>query len=317
MPVTSTPTIDVVIPTRNRPELIDCAITSICASDTATIALWVIDQSDDERTAELVARHQAIDARVHYVRIPPQGISAARNSGVAAGRAPVVLFTDDDCRVEPAWAREMAAALAEPGVWAVFGRVLPERSEAEAEDEVTAGLSLGVKPSEQPERFAGNRFNLSFGHGANMGVRREQLLRLGGFDPLLGTGAPLYSWEDRDLGYRMLAAGGTIVYTPAALLYHRQWRSWRAVRRTTGDYGLGAGAVAGKYLRLGDWGGLVLLGDWLFHQGLRQLLSGLLKWRSAQKSLVGLQQLITPWRGLIRSLAYPLDKTRRLYRHHL
>ena len=35
--------------------------------------------------------------------------------------------------------------------------------------------------------YEGNRFNLGFGHGANMAFRRETFDQLGGFDELLGV----------------------------------------------------------------------------------------------------------------------------------
>jgi hypothetical protein len=50
-------------------------------------------------------------------------------------------------------------------------------------------------------------------------------------------------------------------------------------------------------LRGGDPGGLVLLVDWLFEQGLRQVLSGLLKWQSVRKITLGLMHLTYPWKG--------------------
>lgn len=306
--------IDIVIPTRNRPEQIGAAIASVRASEAALIRLVVVDQSDDERTAAVVARHSAEDPRVTYLRTAPQGISHARNLGVAAGTAPYILFTDDDCRVAPDWARAMAAALAEPGIWATFGRVLPEPAPDHGVAEAAPGVVLGVKLSTERQVFAGPRWNLGFGHGASMGVRRERLTALGGFDPLLGTGAPLRSWEDRDLGYRVLAAGGRIVYTPAAVVRHRQWRPWPQVRRATHDYAIGAGATAAKYLRLGDIGGLVLLGDWIVDQGVRQVASGVLKWRSPRKLWVGLQQATLPWYGLLLGLRHPLDRRLRIYR---
>lgn len=310
------PTIDIVIPTCNRGNLIEATIASIRACQGVTLTLWVIDQSQDDRTKQVVMQHTHADPRVRYVHTASRGISAARNAGVAAGCAPLVLFTDDDCRVDPDWARQMAQALNKPGVWAVFGRVLPDRADHPLVNGVTPGIALGVKLSDQPEMYTANRFNLGFGHGASMGVQRTRLEQLGGFDEILGVGGPLRSWEDRDLGYRILTAGGIILYHPSALLYHRQWRDWGSVWRTTHNYGLGTGAVAGKYLRCGDMGGLVLLGEWLLGQGLRQIFSGIFKWHSYQKVVIGFQQLITPWIGLVKGMRYPIDRRYRIYQRN-
>lgn len=310
------PPVDIIIPTRNRGALIAGAIASICCSSYRNFTLWVADQSDNDHTEQEVARYASTDGRVRYLRLRSRGISMARNSGAAAGTAPFMLFTDDDCSVTPEWIGAMLAELSQPDTWAVFGRVLPERDDELIPTDVrlaAVGLDMATKLSPQRAVYEANRYNLGFGHGASMGVRREAYERVGGFDELLGTGGPLRSWEDRDFGYRILAAGGRIVYTPEALLYHRQWRGWSGVRRAYRDYALGTGAVVAKYLRCGDRGAWLLLGEWLLGQGLRQAASGLLKWRSWQKFYIGLQQLAYPWVGLAIGLCHPVDRERGVY----
>ena len=55
-----------------------------------------------------------------------QGLSHARNAGIAAARAPIIAFTDDDVRVGPDWlAAIMRTVRAYPGVSVVGGKVLP------------------------------------------------------------------------------------------------------------------------------------------------------------------------------------------------
>ncbi|NJM07716.1 glycosyltransferase family 2 protein [Candidatus Gracilibacteria bacterium] len=239
-----------------------------------------------------------------YIRSTLKGISKARNVGIAAGNAPLVLFTDDDCRIDAEWVKAMVTELSDNGTWATFGRILPERGDSCDAEYTIPGIDLATKMSAERAIYARNRFNLGFGHGANMGVRREVLERLGGFDEALGAGGPLRSWEDREFGYRVLRAGGRIIYNPAALVYHRQWRSWRAVLHASRDYAIGAGAAAAKCLRSGDLGGIVLFADWLFEQGMRQVLSGLLKWQSVRKITLGLMHLIYPWKGLYLGLRH-------------
>jgi GT2 family glycosyltransferase len=304
---------DIIISTRNRAELIGPALNSIRNCDGVALTIWVIDQSDNEATGEVVAVHAATDRRVRYVHTGSRGISVARNIGAMAGASPYILFTDDDCLVDPGWAAAMVAALADERTWAVFGRILGDFSDEPVEERVTLGLTLATKTSQHEAIYKGNRFDLSFGHGASMGLRREIWERLGGFDQALGVGGLLRSWEDRDFGYRILAAGGQIAYAPAALVYHRQWRGYKAVLRAYRNYAIGAGATASKYLRYGDAGGFVLLFEWMFNQGLRQIISGMFKWRSWQKISIGLEQLALPWWGLIMGLRYPLHRQHRVY----
>jgi GT2 family glycosyltransferase len=57
--------------------------------------------------------------------------------------------------------------------------------------------------------------------GAAFACRRDQFLRLGGFDPRY---QPFY-WEDVGLGYQALAAGQRNVTVPGALVIHRHSES--------------------------------------------------------------------------------------------
>jgi GT2 family glycosyltransferase len=309
--------VDIVIPTRGRGALVDVTIQSIRQSSHRDFRLWVVDQSEDDATERAVTPHCRRDRRVRYIRSRSRGSNQARNEGVSAGRAPCILFTDDDCRVEPGWVAAMTSELADRATSAVFGRVIPDeqfQAELPPERSVSPALRIAVKDFPRRQEFVGNRFRLDFGHGANMGLRRDAYQAVGGFDRLLGCGGPLRAWPERDLGYRVLARGGRIVYTPDAVVHHRHWRDWPEVRRTFLNYAFGTGAAAGKYLRSGDWGGAYLLVEWILDQGARQVLSGLLKWRSRQKVEVGMLQMIYPWVGLFHSLRYPVDRESRLYR---
>src|SRR4029079_18306578 len=98
--------------------------------------------------------------------------------------------------------------------------------------DVSPAIRLAVKDFPERQEVAGNRFRLDFGHGANMGLRRDAYQAVGGFDLLLGCGGPLRAWPERDIGYRILSRGGRIIYTPEDVVHHRQWREWTEGRRT-------------------------------------------------------------------------------------
>lgn len=309
--------VDIVMPTRNRAALIAVAIESVLHSSYPHFTLWIVDQSDDTATEAALDPYLA-DGRIRYLRATSRGANFARNEGTAQGSAPVVAYIDDDCRVATDWLATLVAELAQPEVWAVFGRVIPDaatptQGQADAQA-VSLAIPMALKDSPARRIYEGNRFDLSFGHGANMGWRREHFLALGGFDGLIGAGGPLGTWDEKDAGYRALShQGGRIIYTPTALVYHRHWRGWQEVYKAYRGYAIGTGAAAGKYLRCGDVGGLYLLWDWLLDQGVRQVLSGIIKWQSWQKVQVGLLQLIYPWVGLVQGLRYQIDRDHVIY----
>ncbi len=303
-------TLDIVIPTRNRKEMILETLESLLTNQHADFAIWVIDQSDNRETDKAIHTHLS-DERLNYVRSDKQGSNLARNLGISLGQAPLIAFTDDDCILAENWVEETVQAFEQSTFDAVFGRVI-DQSIGLPGDNVTAGIKVAVKNDPERREYKDNRFRLDFGHGACMAFRRKTLERLGGFDPLLGNGGPLRSWPERDMGYRILHSGGTIVYEPNVVVHHKQWRSWHGVKSTMRNYGFGAGAVAARYLKKGDLGGLYLMLEWQLDQGVRQVLSGVLKWRSWQKILAGLIQIVYPLYGFCVALTYPADfaKTR-------
>ena len=310
--------VDIIIPTRNRGKLIDVTLESIRHSTHQNWIVWVADQSDDNQTETAVFHHAQTDPRIRYLSMPPMGSSKARNDGACFGHAPIILFTDDDCRVEPDWITSMLEELSQPDTWAAFGRIEMEIDQqitlTQEEQHLLNVLPMAKKNSQVRKVYDGNRFNLGFGHGANMGFRREYFDAVNGFDELLGAGAPLRSWPERDIGYRILRQNGRIVYTPHAIVHHRHWRSWQAVKRTYRNYAIGTGAAVGKYLRCGDSGSLYLLAEWMFDQGIRQLASGLIKWHSHHKMMAGLLQLAFPWVGLYMGFKHKINKTTVQYK---
>ena len=306
--------VDIVISTYKRGSRILPTINSIRASSHPHFTLWILDQSEDCQTEEAVAPILANDQRLRYLRMPLRGISATRNAGAALGTAPYILFTNDDCVVAKRWVEAMVCELRNPKNCLAFGRVLagPLQS-TDLPFSIGSQMVLALKESTVREVYRHDRFNLGFGHGHNMGARRDAFSRLGGFDEKLGAGTPFASWDDLDIGYRILRRGGQLVYTPEALLYHCHWLNWQGVQASYRNYGIGAGAAAAKYIRSGDPEARKILVRWFFDHGLRQILSGMFKRRSLDRIRVGFSQLYYPWLGIAASLPYAIDRRTTVY----
>jgi len=298
----------VVIPTKDRADLIEETLTVILGLDYPAMEVVVVDQSSGDGTRNIVHRLAEQDIRLRLVSTDTVGSSAARNVGASSAASDVVVYCDDDCIVSPHWLHAIAAEFGDPSIAAVYGRLLPYGRKRRD------GREVGFKASLERQRFSSRVPPWHVGHGGNMAFRRSSIEAIGGFDPLLGAGGAFGSGEDGDIAYRLLAHGRTIVYSPAALSYHKHWKSWPQQQRMERQYGIGAGAQCGKYMREGDVYGAVLFSTWVWQLGVRRIGAGLLKWRNPRNIYLGYCQIVYPFLGLWRSLSYPLDRRRGVYK---
>ena len=235
----SLPAISVVIPTRDRPQLLLETVESILAGERLPAEIVVADQSTGQR-AELPRR---ADVDVVHLRLDSAGLSRGRNAAIAAARHDVLVFTDDDVLVEPDWLGVLVdALLAAPPRTAVTGTVRPG---------ATGGHVPSVTHRTQPEVFTGRPFADPL-FPNNMALRRQAFDEVGLFDERLGAGGEFPSAEDSDLGYRLLEAGYAIAFVPGAVLYHRGVRRGRELVALDWAYGRGQGAFYAKHMSMSD-----------------------------------------------------------------
>src|SRR5690348_694187 len=94
--VPAIPDISVVIPTRNRWDLLSrSGLSAALMQEDVDVEIIVVDDgSTDETPARLAALE---DPRVTVIRHDqPRGVAAARNRGIAAARGEWLAFLDDD-----------------------------------------------------------------------------------------------------------------------------------------------------------------------------------------------------------------------------
>jgi glycosyltransferase involved in cell wall biosynthesis len=132
---------------------------------------------------------------------PPSGrnIAALRNLGWRAARAPVVAFTDDDCRPATGWLDALLASSAPDSL--VQGRTEPDPDEAH----LAHGLAR-TQTIEGPSPWL---------QTCNIAYPRAVLERLGGFDERFAQ-----IGEDADLGARATEAGVEHRFAEDALVWH-------------------------------------------------------------------------------------------------
>ena len=257
----------VVVCTRERPDDLVRCLAALAPLAAAGHQLVVVDNAPlTDATAKVAARFP-----VQYECEPRVGLSHARNRGLQAARHPLVACTDDDAVPDAHWVDALADAFDER-IGCVTGLVLPIelRTEAQHAFEVYA---------EHRHIFTTREFSAAsirpaaagvVGFGANMALRRDLALRVGGFDPRLGAGARTCSGEENDMFARLLDAGASIAYTPNALVWHRHRETEAELRRCIFGYGVGLYAFLTKRLvEQRDLGALTVGARWLVGPFLR------------------------------------------------
>jgi glucosyl-dolichyl phosphate glucuronosyltransferase len=218
-PESAAPPISVLICayTLERIELIAAAIDSLAAQTVEPHEIVLVIDHSPELEAECRRRWP-------QVRVLPnreqQGLSGARNTGVAECAGEVVAFLDDDAVAAPNWIERLGRAYADPAVLGAGGAVRPmwERGQPRwfpAEFDWVVGCTHSGMPRE-PEAVR----NLV---GANMSFRREAMLEVGGFRHELGRiGKIPAGCEETDLCIRIgqRHPEATILYDPTACVDH-------------------------------------------------------------------------------------------------
>lgn len=297
------PYLSVVLPTRNRPDQLANAVTTILASAFTDFELIVVDQSGDDLTAARMLRLIANHAPVRLVRDSGLGSSHARNLGVAASLGGVVVFTDDDCEVSPEWLGGIATAFAaDAGVGVACGAVIP------APHDTDAGFIVGYRPRRR-ERLTGRTAKLfDGGIGANMAFRRQALDAVGGWDELLGAGSLFDGAGDRDLVYRVLGAGYALMHLPEAQVIHSGFRNWQTGGILMRGRFRGIGAAYAKHVRLGD-----AIAAMLLLQELALAVANIVRSVVLARRPLGIGRLWGLLSGFFASFAQTIDSSTKRY----
>ena len=227
----------VVVCTRDRPQLLNGIVPALVRAQRAGAEVVVVDSASRDARTQAIAEQ----AGLTVVRCERPGASRARNAGVAATTAPVIAFTDDDCRPHPGWESVFASVFVDESVGFATGRVLPGDG---------SGRAMSPMLEEEPARYTATDPIDDMGHGACMAFRRTAIEAVSGFDEVLGAGAPLRASEEKDLFWRVLRAGWEGRYVPAAVVDHAAWRGHGESLRNGFRYGVGIGALVAKIARL-------------------------------------------------------------------
>jgi len=227
--------IAVVMATHNQARLLERALQGIGRQTRPPVQTVVVDDGSTDETAAVLAAARLPGLAV--LRQANQGVSVARNAGLAAASAEFVLFLDDDDSLEPSALERLGnLQAAEPLADLVHAdwdfvsdtssRCLPQSSE------------LGPEPLRTLIRRNPLALHCVL-------ARRQALLDLGGFRP---RGGALEDWE---LWLRLAVAGACFRHLPEVLA-HYHWRPGSGSSRAEAMHEVRLAVLAEQRVLLGN-----------------------------------------------------------------
>lgn len=199
------PRVSVVVPTRDRPQLLQRCLAAL---DSQTLPVEVVVVEDSEG----------------------RGPAWGRNEGVRRAQGDIVCFTDDDCAPAAGWAKALTAPILAGDIQATAGRTLMGEGATAAdrawEAIVTYLQDQATKPGSSSPGFAAT---------ANLACTRDLLERLP-FDESF----PAAAGEDRDWSERAARQGAAPQLVPGAMVLHQPGMSAQDFLRQQYRYGRGA-----------------------------------------------------------------------------
>jgi GT2 family glycosyltransferase len=206
------PVASIIIPHLNQPDALIRCLNSLEAQDFAggTLEIIVVDNGSRQPLDQVTKQFP----KVHILEQLQPGPGLARNLGVAAASADILLFIDADCRAHPSWISSAMRALSAHNAPDIIGGdvqidiVDPTRLNAlESYESVFAyRQSLYIAR----EGFSGT---------GNLAMTRQIFDAVG---PFGGIGIA----EDRDWGQRANKLGHITRYVPEMIVYHPARKSF-------------------------------------------------------------------------------------------
>jgi glycosyltransferase involved in cell wall biosynthesis len=198
--------ISVVIPTYQRPALLQRCIAALARQDFALNDFEIIVVSDgpDQKTRNMLhSVDHLVLPYVQYITLPQNsGPAAARNCGWSHAQAELIAFTDDDCVPDTHWLSALWNHYVQTG----------------KQKRMAYSGRIEVPLPEHPTDFERNTAHLQEADfvTANCACTKFALSLIGGFDERFKT-----AWrEDSDLEFRLLENHVPIIKIQEALVVH-------------------------------------------------------------------------------------------------
>src|SRR5436309_1007742 len=214
------PKISVVVCTYNGASTIRDTLEALRDLDYPAFEVIVVNDGSTDETGQIASTYP-----YRVINEENQGLSRARNTGIAAATGEIVAFIDDDAYPDPHWLRFLALSFMEGNYAAVGGPNLAPSNDGWRADAI-ANAPGGPNAVLISDRIAEHI------PGCNMAFRKSALEAVGGFDARFRTAG-----DDVDICWRLRDRGEVIGYSAAAVVWHHRRRYLRTYWKQQVGYG--------------------------------------------------------------------------------
>jgi glycosyltransferase involved in cell wall biosynthesis len=208
----TTSAVSVIIPTFDRAHVIGRAVESVLAQTHQDLEVIVVDDGSTDGTEAVLTR---FGERIKFLRQENRGVSAARNTGLAAATGKWVAFLDSDDQWYPSKLAKQLECLEASGFKVCFTRCVGENSELIRDID-------DVKPDTEKSQahYFDNALDLMWRMRAHPQIQsllvdKALVFRAGRFDE------SLYAAEDTRLIYNLAFLSGFAYLNDPLVLIHR------------------------------------------------------------------------------------------------
>lgn len=207
----------VVIPNWNGKDLLEKYLPPLLAACREGDEIIVVDNASSDGSAEF------IEKKFPRVRVLRQernlGFGGGSNAGIAAAKHRVAILLNNDMRVVPGFVEALLAGFTRADVFGVSAQIFfSDPNKRREETGLTAGqFEKGfIRVRHVIDDSIQSIYPTLYAGGGSTAYDREKFLAIGGFDSLF---EPFYL-EDTDLSFNAWRRGWSVLYQPAAHVYH-------------------------------------------------------------------------------------------------
>ncbi len=214
------PKISVIVCSYNGSKTIRECLDALQKVEYPDFEVIMINDGSTDSLAEIAGEYP-----FRLISTPNRGLSNARNTGMLAATGEIVAYVDDDAYPDPHWLQYLAHAFTTTNHDGIGGPNIPPKGDgliAESVANAPGGPAHVLISDQIAEHIP----------GCNMAFRRDALLEVRGFDPIYRAAG-----DDVDLCWKIQAAGKTIGFHPAMIVWHHRRNSVKAYWKQQKGYG--------------------------------------------------------------------------------